>query len=122
MDAGGSLQVPADPAKPGWLDQGPAPGRQGPAIIAGHVDSKSGPAVFYRLRELKPGAEIIVRLGDGREVTFRVDDVRRYAKSAFPTADVYGPVPGPVLRLITCGGVFDRKVGHYRDNIVVYAS
>ncbi len=91
-------------------------------MIAGHVDSKSGPAVFYRLRDLKSGAKIIITTGSGKTVTFTVDGVAQYAKTKFPTAAVYGPVPGPVLRLITCGGAFDRTVGHYRDNLVVYAS
>ena len=118
----GSLQVPTDVQRAGWLDRSPAPGRQGPAVIAGHVDSTKGPAVFYRLRDLKPGARIIVTRGDGSTVSFAVDSVQQYSKSAFPTAAVYGPVPGPVLRLITCGGAFDRSIGHYRDNVVVYAS
>jgi sortase (surface protein transpeptidase) len=120
--ADGSLEVPTDYQRAGWLDRSPAPGRQGPAVIAGHVDSKSGPAVFFRLADLKPGAKILVTTGDGRTVSFAVSSVERYSKRAFPTGAVYGPVPGPVLRLITCGGVFDRSVGHYRDNVVVYAS
>lgn len=122
VEADGTLQVPSDYQTPGWLDRGPAPGQQGPAVIAGHVDSKSGPAVFYRLRDLKSGAKIIITTGNGKTVTFTVDGVAQYAKTKFPTAAVYGPVPGPVLRLITCGGAFDRTVGHYRDNLVVYAS
>ena len=67
-------------------------------------------------------AKIVVSLAGGRTVSFSVDGVGQYSKTSFPTAAVYGPVPGPVLRLITCGGAFDRSVGHYRDNVVVYAS
>ena len=122
LRADGALEVPADFARAGWFDRGPAPGARGPAVIAGHVDSRSGPAAFYRLGELRPGDTIIVIRRDGVRVRFTVDGVRRYSKDAFPTASVYGPVPGPVLRLVTCGGEFARASGHYRDNVVVYAS
>lgn len=91
-------------------------------MIAGHVDSTTGPAVFYRLRELRLGQPITVTRADGSMVAFAVTEVRQYAKDAFPTADVYGPVPEPELRLITCGGSFDRTRGSYRDNVVVFAT
>lgn len=118
----GTLEVPADYQRAGWLDVSPAPGQRGPAVIAGHVDSKTGPAVFYRLHELRVGDAVRVVRADGRQVSFTVDSVQQYAKRQFPTAEVYGPVPGPVLRLITCGGSFDRASGHYLDNVVAYAS
>ncbi len=118
----GTLEVPTDPDRAGWFDRSAAPGRQGPAIIAGHIDSKSGPAVFYLLSTLKAGARITVTTAGGKKVSFTVDGVQQYRKTKFPTAEVYGPVPGPVLRLITCGGQFDAHGGHYRDNVVVYAS
>ncbi|GAB3684530.1 hypothetical protein GCM10028814_23510 [Angustibacter aerolatus] len=118
----GTIEVPTDYDRAGWLETGPVPGARGPAVIAGHVDSRSRPAVFYRLRELRIGDEVVVVRADGRKVRFTVDDVQQYPKNKFPTDEVYGPSPGPVLRLITCGGSFDRSVGHYRDNVVVYAS
>jgi hypothetical protein len=118
----GSLQVPSDYARAGWFTGGPVPGRPGPSVIAGHVDSRAGPAVFFRLRELRAGDVVTVRMSDGGQLPFRVDGVRQYPKANFPTAAVYGPVPGAALRLITCGGSFDRTVRSYRDNVVVYAS
>lgn len=118
----GTLEVPSDPQRAGWFDRSAAPGRRGPAIIAGHIDSKTGPAVFYLLSTLKAGARITVTTAGGKKVSFTVDGVQQYRKTKFPTAAVYGPVPGPVLRLITCGGQFDAHAGHYRDNVVVYAS
>ena len=120
--ADGTLEVPTDYAQAGWLDRSPTPGSRGPAVLAGHVDSKAGPAVFYRLRDLVAGDQVVVTRADGQVVRFTVDGVQQYAKDAFPTDAVYGPVPGPVLRLITCGGTFDRGTGHYRDNLVVYAT
>ncbi|MGH8932451.1 MAG: sortase domain-containing protein [Egibacteraceae bacterium] len=116
-----TLRVPSDFAVPGWFQPGPEPGEPGAAVIAGHVDSLTGPAVFFALSRLRPGDEIAVT-GDRGTVRFSVDKVERYAKSAFPTLDVYSPTPAPTLRLITCGGDFDRTLKQYRDNVVVYAS
>jgi sortase (surface protein transpeptidase) len=117
----GTLEVPGDFDDTGWFTGGPAPGETGPAVIAGHIDSRSGPAVFYRLRELRPGDEIAVARTDGSSVRFAVDGVAQYPKRAFPTEAVFGPSPDPILRLITCGGTFDRSRGSYRDNVVVTA-
>jgi sortase (surface protein transpeptidase) len=117
----GTLEVPSDYDDTGWYTGGPAPGETGPAVIAGHIDSHRGPAVFYRLRELRPGDEITVGRADGSSVRFAVDGVAQYPKRAFPTEAVFGPSPDPILRLITCGGSFDRSQRSYRDNVVVTA-
>jgi sortase (surface protein transpeptidase) len=121
LEPDGSLEVPSDFDDTGWYTGGPAPGETGPAVIAGHIDSKSGPAVFYRLRELRPGDQITVGRADGSSVRFTVDGVAQYPKRAFPTEAVFGPSPDPILRLITCGGSFDRSRRSYRDNVVVTA-
>jgi hypothetical protein len=121
LDRDGAMEVPTDFAQAGWFKHGPMPGRVGPAVIAGHVDSRSGPAVFYRLRELEPGDRIEVH-GDQGRVVFEVRSLEQHAKDEFPTERVYGGTPGPELRLITCGGVFDRDERSYRDNVIVYAT
>lgn len=117
------LQVPplSQPWTAGWYDRSPVPGDIGPAVLAGHVDSRTGPAVFYRLRELRRGDRIVVDRSDGRTATFAVDRVEQVEKAAFPTRRVYGATPRPELRLITCGGSFDAASGHYTANVVVYA-
>jgi hypothetical protein len=121
LNADGTMEVPRDYDLAGWFTGGPMPGEDGPAVISGHVDSKSGPAVFYRLRELHRGDTVRVQRADGAWLAFEVTGAARYAKAAFPTDAVFGPVPGPVLRLVTCGGAFDRASGHYLDNVVVTA-
>ena len=121
LTSDGSLQVPRDFSSVGWYAAGPSPGQLGPAILAGHVDSHNGPAVFYRLGTLRPGALVTVSRKDGSTATFSVDRVRRFAKDHFPTALVYGSTNRAELRLITCGGSFDQKSGHYVDNIVAFA-
>ena len=122
LDRHGALEAPKGFAETGWWSGGARPGERGPAVIAGHVDSKTGPAVFYKLGRLRPGARVTVRLRDGRNVRFRVQRVRHYRKNRFPTKQVYGATRRPTLRLITCSGTFDRASGHYLDNTVVYAT
>jgi len=120
LDPAGGLQVPVDFAHAGWYAGGPAPGDVGPAVIAGHVDSKTGAAVFYRLRDLHAGDTIQVSRG-GTWLSFRVVSTEVHAKKDFPTGQVYRPTPFPELRLITCGGSFDWRRRSYTDNIIVYA-
>ncbi len=106
----------------GWYTGSPRPGDPGSAVIMGHVDSKeSGPAVFYHLRELRPGDQVLVKRVDGSVVRFAVDRTAQYPKANFPTDEVYYPTLTPELRLITCGGTFDSKWGHYLSNIIVFA-
>ena len=121
LEPDGGMQVPGDFGDAGWFAGGPVPGEVGPAVIAGHVDSKTGPAVFYRLRELRPGQAVLVERADGARLRFLVEQARSYPKAGFPTAAVFGPVPSAALRLVTCTGDFDRARGSYRDNLVVFA-
>ncbi len=121
-----TLEVPA----PGphydhaaWYKHSPTPGSVGPSVIVGHVDSASGgPSVFFDLGELRPGDEVLVTRRDGTVAIFEVDAVGQYSKDDFPTELVYGDTDHAALRLITCGGAFDRGERSYVDNIVVFAS
>lgn len=115
-----TLEVP-DFGDMSWFEHGPVPGDRGPAAILGHVDSKSGPDVFYRLHELSPRDEIHVTTEAGETLTFVVTRVEQHAKDQFPTEAVYMPTTGPELRLITCGGDFDHRERSYRDNIIAFA-
>lgn len=117
----GSLAAPARFDAAGWWRAGPEPGESGPAVVAGHIDNTRGPAVFYNLRRLRPGDEVLVDRADGTSAEFVVERLETYPKDRFPTDAVYGPTPGPELRLITCTGPFDRSARSYLDNIVVFA-
>jgi sortase (surface protein transpeptidase) len=121
LGAAGELDPPRAWESAGWYRDGTVPGAVGPAVIAGHVDSGSGPAVFVDLAELAPGDEVEVTLSTGAVETFRVTGSERTPKTTFPTSDVYGATPTPSLRLITCDGTFDRSTGHYVDNLIVFA-
>ena len=122
LTSAGALQVPSTTSVAGWYTGSPRPGAIGSAIIVGHIDNTSGPGVFFRLSKLTKGDKVYVKRADGTLVEFRVTSVQTYLKDHFPTEDVYGPVPDPELRLITCGGAFDDATGHYLSNIVVYAT
>jgi hypothetical protein len=122
----GTVAVPGGRHKwdeAGWYagEGGTRPGDPGSAVLLGHVDSKAGPAVFYRLRELRRGDQVEVVRADGSVVRFAVDRVERYPKTRFPTDDVYYPTLTPRLRLVTCGGSFDPAAGSYRSNVIVFA-
>ena len=121
LQVDGSLQVPPAGFPAGWYTGAPTPGELGPAILAGHVDWGGQPGVFYHLRDLQPGAEITVTRQDGRATVFRVTQVKQYPKDEFPTDVVYGDLDHPGLRLITCGGSFDRETRNYDDNIIAFA-
>lgn len=116
------LLPPADFDRAGWFVGGTVPGDVGPAIIAGHVDSPTAPAVFLRIGELARGDEVVVDLSNGTSVAFSVTETVQTPKATFPTSDVYGPTPRAELRLITCSGGFDDGTGHYLDNLVVFAT
>jgi len=121
LNADGTLEVPPYELA-GWYDGRPKPGDAGAAVIAAHVDSTTGPAVFYRLSSVVSGEVVSVDYDDGTSVDFTVGSMQSYPKSAFPTEAVYGPTDKPELRLITCGGSFDRQSHSYRDNVVVWAT
>jgi sortase (surface protein transpeptidase) len=116
-----ALQAPRSTTVAGWYTGSPPPGATGSSVIGGHVDSHTGPGVFFRLHLLRQGDRIYVRQASGKLAVFRVASVRHYLKARFPTSRVYGPVPTAQLRLITCGGIFDPASGSYLSNIVVYA-
>ena len=121
LAADGTLQVPVDGSVAGWFTGSAVPGEVGPTVIAGHVDSYEGPGIFYRLDTLRPGDLVTVGRSDGVAIRYRVTDVVSVPKDAFPTRQVYGPTPGPELRLITCGGEFDHSARRYLRNVVVSA-
>jgi hypothetical protein len=117
----GAMEVPGF-GWAGWYAEGPPPGHPGPAVIAAHVDSRSGPDVFYRLRELVPDDEVVVRYDGGDEVVFRVVASERVSKDELPGDRIWPVTADRLLTLITCGGEFDRSVRHYRDNVIVFTS
>jgi hypothetical protein len=119
LNPDGTVEVPTTWGVAGWYHLGPSPGQIGSAVILGHVDSYLGPAIFYRLRELRPGDHVLVTLADGVHLRFSVVAIAMYSKSHFPTQLVYGPRRYSALELVTCGGAFDEATHHYLSNVVV---
>lgn len=121
-DDRGVLVAPAYADTAGWWAQGVVPGQVGASVIVGHLDTILGPAVFVRLKQLRPDDAVEVRMSDGSTVTFRVDGSHVVKKALFPSDAVYGATPDAQLRLITCSEPFDPVSRTYTDNLVVFAS
>lgn len=117
----GTMEVPADFDDVGWFAPGGRPGGIGPTVIAAHVDSPTGPAAFFRLREVAVGDVVVVEDADGASHSYTVTDVQTHPKDAFPTAEVFGATAQDELRLITCTGDFDVSLASYRSNLIVFA-
>lgn len=115
----GSMELPPF-GLAAWFRVGPAPGAPGPAVIIGHVDSPKRPDVFYHLRKLRPGDAILVIDESGDAATFVVDWQETVLKTDLPTERIWAPTSEAVIRLITCGGKWDKKAGHYLSNTIVY--
>jgi hypothetical protein len=124
LNSDGTLEVPVDFARAGWFTGGNWPGDPNgpPALIAGHIDDYTGPAVFYRLVDLAVGDEVLVTRADNTVAVFDVTATEQYPKDAFPAERVYAPVGDSELVLITCTGSFDQGARSYRDNLVVRAT
>jgi LPXTG-site transpeptidase (sortase) family protein len=106
----------------GWYAGGSAPGEIGPAVLLGHEDGDKQEGIFFKLHELAAGDDVFVTRQDGVVLRFTVTRTTEVSKDAFPTDAVYGKTVDSELRLITCGGAFDRAAHSYVDNIVVYAT
>ena len=125
LNPNGTMQVPSlvtSASLAAWYRYSATPGQVGASVIEGHVDNDQGPAVFYKLGALRPGNIIDVKLADGLTAIFRVTGVREYTKSRYPAKTIYRATNYAALRLITCGGEFDYRTGHYLSSTVVFAS
>ncbi|MFC1430513.1 class F sortase [Streptacidiphilus sp. N1-3] len=121
INPAGALEPPPSDTNAGWWPGSPSPGAVGAAVIVGHLDSRTGPAVFAGLSMLKPGDNVLVQHTDGSTAVFQVRRLDVFPKSRFPTAEVYGRTANAQLRLITCGGTYDRVTQTYLSNLVVFA-
>jgi LPXTG-site transpeptidase (sortase) family protein len=122
VEANGDMDVPGNVTEVGWYKFGPAPGEPGSAVLAAHVDlARQGPGVFFNLRTLTPGDVVLVDFDDGTTESYRVQARTIYEKTELPIDTIFSRGGPPVLTLITCGGGFNRDVGSYDSNVVVYA-
>ncbi|MFI2645837.1 class F sortase [Streptomyces sp. NPDC018610] len=125
LSIGASGQLDPPPAEDtnlvGWFQDGASPGERGASIVVGHVDTKTGPAVFAQLSTLEPGSRIDITRSDGVVASFKVDAVDTFSKADFPNDEVYADTSDPELRLITCGGSYNRTIQDYESNVVVFA-
>jgi sortase (surface protein transpeptidase) len=116
----GQMGVPKGFDTVGWFGDGAKPGASGNAVMAGHVDSKTGPAVFYKLESLQKGDEVIVKDKEGKTLTFVVTGKEKYDRKTAPVDKIFDYSYGSKLNLITCTGNFDRDEGTHEERLVVY--
>lgn len=117
----GTLEVPKEYDVVGWYNRAPTPGELGPAVVAGHVSQRGGTAVFRNLWQMVPGDTFSIDRKDGSRAKFKVTKVKQYPQNSdFPTDAVYGNIDHAGIRLITCGGTFDRRTGKYSHNTVIF--
>ncbi|MFI2783060.1 class F sortase [Streptomyces sp. ALB3] len=125
LDGEGAIEPPpfATPGAVGWFAGGAEPGTEGAALFVGHVDTETKPAVFYGLSTARPGEKVRVNRSDGKVAEFTIDDVQVFTRERFDAQKAYGPrMDGRAeLRLITCGGTYDRASRSYTANVVVSA-
>lgn len=114
------MENPTDWDKVAWYKYGSVPGGEGSAVLAGHLDSETGTAVFWDLEELQPGdeVEIIDTRGDVR--TFAVTGSELYDATDVPMEEIFAAGGKPRIALITCDGAWSAG-GGYSKRLVVYA-
>lgn len=122
ITSAGEMEAPAGYDEVGWYRHGARPGEPGRAVLAGHLDSRDGPAVFFQLGSLRRGDIIEVQFGDGGEPrVFTVRELVQYPVNGAPLAEIFGPLDRPELVLITCAGEFEGPESGYSERVIVYA-
>ena len=106
-------------------------GRAG--ILVGHINSGGVRGAFSDLADYQPGQIITLTLADGRKMTYAVaappievnkDKLGPRRQELFDQTHSYGAAgqaKSGRLLLLSCGGRFDNRTGHYESNIFVYA-
>ena len=118
----GNMDTPKNYDNTAWYEPGARPGDVGNAAIAGHVDSKTGKAVFWDLAKLKPGDEVFVVGDDGVTRRFVVAAIDSYGRTDAPLQQIFGPTSERHLNIITCDSTTPFADGHYASNVVVYTN
>lgn len=121
VDRSGLMELPETVQEVAWYRYSARPGEAaGTTVLAGHVDTvRDGLGPFVRLHQLDEGDELSVDVG-GKTRSYVVRSVEKVAKSEVPLDRVFRRDGPPELKVITCGGTFDRREG-YRDNVIVTA-
>ncbi|NUS73713.1 MAG: class F sortase [Corynebacteriales bacterium] len=123
LTSNSTMDVPSidEPTRTGWYRDGPSPGELGSAVVLGHVDTRSKPAVFHNIGELKAGHRIEIDRDDHSTIVFTVESGKLYDKKRFPSHKVFARPGEATLNLVTCGGRWNKKLDSYSHNIVVFA-
>lgn len=129
--AGGALFVPVNAREVSWWSGGAAPGSdKGTIVLVSHINFNGVTGVFSDLGAYQKGQVISLHLADGRLLKYTVaaapvemnkTTAATKASTLYDQRDSFGPAKTGRLLLVSCGGVFDNRTGHYESNIFVYA-
>ncbi|MDX8344730.1 class F sortase [Rossellomorea sp. YZS02] len=120
LDSKGNMELPQNGKDVAWFEPGFQPGEKGSAVLAGHVDDEKKPAVFFELKKLEPGDQVVLQDGQGKTFTFEVREKVAYEKDDAPLRKIFGPSDKRMLNLITCTGYFDHDIHNYVERLVIY--
>lgn len=118
--AAGQMGVPQNVWNVAWYNRGPLPGTPGNAVISGHYDDATGPAVFYTLDQLDKQDQVVVTLSNGNPLFFVVIDKESYEVDHAPVQRIFGFNPQPNLNIITCNGSWNPKAHTYNRRLVIF--
>ena len=122
VNARNEMENPDGKDSVAWYNFSERPGFGANAVFSGHLDWYTGErGVFWYLKNIKEGDDILIRLSDGMELTYRVTTSTVYKTESIPVAEVVGPTDTESVTLITCEGVFNRRAQDYSDRRVVRA-
>ena len=121
LSSEGKMEITDNADEVAWFSDGVLPGMPGSAVIAGHVDNYTGPAVFFYLKRLEPGDSIFITDKFGERLEFVVKKVEKYPYDQAPIQLIFGPSTKRKLNLITCTGKYDRKTNIHAERLVVYS-
>jgi sortase A len=116
----GAMDEPKEWQNVAWYEPGTRPGEKGNAVMAGHLDSDSGKAIFWDLHLLTPGDVVEVVDDRGETIQFAVKEVRKMLDADAPVKEIFGKSDVSRLNLITCGGKWDEKTQRYDKRLVVF--
>ncbi|QPC48347.1 class F sortase [Mangrovibacillus cuniculi] len=122
LNENAEMTVPDNGEEVGWFEPGKKPGEKGNSILAAHVDDYTGPAVFFYLKNLKPGDIVEVYDVNDNKKTFEVEKLVAYDRNEAPIAQIFGPSQTPRLNLLTCTGIYDRSIQEHEERLVVYTT
>jgi LPXTG-site transpeptidase (sortase) family protein len=122
LNARNEMENPDGKDNIAWYNFTSRPGFGSNAVFSGHVDWYTGEkGVFWHLRDVKEGDEVVLKLSDGMELKYKVVRNEVFKTNDTPVAEIVGDTPQEVITLITCDGTFNKNTQDYSNRRIVRA-